>query len=255
MSNATLARMVLLAALAFAASPLIFPGFAGYDAGRFPIPQVDPPVQPEGWAFSIWGIIYLWLILGAGFGLWRRKDDPDWRAMRPPLLASLAVGSVWLPVAQHLPGLATLMILAMLGGAILALLRAGRRDPGWQAGPVALYAGWLTAASGVSAGIWLGGHGWLSPIAAAILALLAVSALALAVQTRRPGAWPYPAAVIWALLGIVIANLQAGPGGRWPVIATAALAAAVLFCRIWTNRPAADDRMARRTDRPGKDRP
>nr|WP_240769056.1 hypothetical protein [Paracoccus liaowanqingii] len=55
MSNATLARMVLLAALAFAASPLIFPGFAGYDAGRFPIPQVDPPVQPAGWAFSIWG--------------------------------------------------------------------------------------------------------------------------------------------------------------------------------------------------------
>lgn len=208
-----------------------------------------------GWAFSIWGVIYLWLILGSGVGLWRHREDPDWHAMRAPLLASLAVGFFWLPVAQRLPGLATLMILAMLGFGVLALLRAGRRDRGWQEGPVALYAGWLTAASGVSAAIWLGGHGWLTPVPAAIIALLAVAALALALQTRRPGAWAYPAAVIWALLGIVIANLQAGPGGRWPVIALAALAAAVLFCRIWTNRPAADDDGARRTARPGKARP
>ena len=65
MTNRSWAILVLIAAIAFALSPVIFPGFAGYDADLFPIPQENPPVQPAGWAFSIWGLIYLWLILGA----------------------------------------------------------------------------------------------------------------------------------------------------------------------------------------------
>lgn len=82
MSDRALAIAVLIAALAFAASPVIFPEFAGYRPDLFPIPQESPPVQPAGWAFSIWGGIYAWLILGAGYGFWRHADDGDWRPMR-----------------------------------------------------------------------------------------------------------------------------------------------------------------------------
>lgn len=289
MSNRTLARLVLVAALAFAASPVVFPGFAGFDPGLFPVPQQDPPVQPAGWAFSIWGVIYAWLVAGAGFGLWRRARDGghdgrhdggpgrgtardpapsrlsnsdaapgahpgafadrEWRAMRPPLLASLAVGVFWLPVAGRLPGLATLMILAMLAGAIAAMLRAGARDPWWQRRPVALYAGWLTAASAASAGIWLGGHGWLSAQVAAIACLLAVGVLALSVQARRPREWAYPAGVIWALAGVIAANWSAG---NWPVILIATLGIAALAGRIGAaHRP----NQAAPTEPPQPDRP
>jgi len=220
---------VLLAALAFAASPLIFPEFSGYDPELFPIPQEDPPVQPAGWAFSIWGLIYAWLILGAGFGLWKRAEDHSWRPMRLPLLVSLGIGFAWIPVANSLPGLATLMILAMLATAVAAMLRAGRRDLWLGSHPVAAYAGWLTAASGASVGIWLGGHGVLSPQVAAVLCLLGVGAVALVVQSRRPEEWAYPAAVIWALAGVVAANV---PGGNWPVVAIAGVAAAALISRI-----------------------
>lgn len=247
MSNRVLSLLVLIAALAFAVSPALFPGFAGYDADRFPIPQVDPPIQPVGWAFSIWGVIYLWLILGAAFGLWRRAEDEDWLPMRAPLLVSLGIGFFWLPVAQRLPGLATLMILAMLVSAIVAMVWAGRRDPWLEGRPIALYAGWLTAASGVSAGIWLGGHGWLSAQVAAVLCLLAVGALALGVQAMRPREWAYPAAVIWALLGIVVANW---PVGNWPVIAVAVLAGAALSGRIWTNRRSGNHDAASQRGRP-----
>lgn len=233
MSNRSLALLVLLAAVAFAASPVIFPGFAGYEPDQFPIPQQDPPVQPAGWAFSIWGVIYAWLILGAGYGLWKRPEAPDWRPMRPWLLASLAIGFFWIPVANRMPGLATLMILAMLATALMALLRSGRDDSWLQARPVGLYAGWLTAASGVSVGIWLGGHGWLSAQVAAILCLLAVCAIALTVQGLRPREWGYPAAVTWALLGVIAANLGAG---NWIVVILAGLGAAALAGRIWTSR-------------------
>ena len=210
MTNRSWAILVLIAAIAFALSPVIFPGFAGYDADLFPIPQENPPVQPAGWAFSIWGLIYLWLILGAGYGLWRRADDEDWATMRPALLISLAVGFLWIPVAQVLPGLATLMILVMMVSAIVAMLWAGRRDPWLEGRPVALYAGWLTAASGVSIGIWLAGHGILSQQVAAILCLIGVCAVALAVMTMRPEEWAYPAAVIWALIGVIVANFASG---------------------------------------------
>ena len=53
--------LVLLAALAFALSPLLSSGFNGFAPDQFPIPQDNPPVQPAGYAFAIWGLIYLWL--------------------------------------------------------------------------------------------------------------------------------------------------------------------------------------------------
>lgn len=124
--------VVLILALAFAASPLWVPGFGGFDADQFPIPQVDPPVQPEGYAFAIWGVIYLWLIAGAAFGALRRWAAPDWVEMRIPLAISLAVGSIWLPVAVRSPVWATVLIWVMLISALIALWRSPRLDP-WAA--------------------------------------------------------------------------------------------------------------------------
>ena len=63
-----IAILCLLLSIAFAASPLLTPGFGGFDADQFPIPQDNPPVQPAGYAFAIWGLIYAWLILGLGWG-------------------------------------------------------------------------------------------------------------------------------------------------------------------------------------------
>ena len=217
--------LVLLAALAFAVSPLLSNGFGGYRPDQFPIPQVDPPIQPAGWAFSIWGLIFAWLVAGSAFGAWKRAADPDWQPMRPALLASLALGAFWIETAHRTPIGATVLIVAMLVPAVLAFLRAGRRDPVWQVRPVGLYAGWLTAATGASFGMVLGGHGSLSEQAAAILCLIAVTAAALLVQGRRPGEWAYPAGVVWALAGIFAANLSpADPA----VLALSALAALLL---------------------------
>jgi len=115
--------LVLIAAIGFALSPLLAPGFGGFDSGQFPFPQIEPPVQPAGYAFAIWGLIYLWLIAGAGYGMWRRRNDMDWAAMRLPLLISLAVGVTWLPVAQASAVWATILIWVMWAFAVWAVLR------------------------------------------------------------------------------------------------------------------------------------
>lgn len=224
----TLSILVLLAAVAFAVSPMLSNGFGGYRPDQFPIPQADPPIQPAGWAFSIWGLIFAWLVVGSAFGAWKRREDPDWQPMRPALLVSLALGAFWIETAHRTPIGATVLIVAMLVPALAAFLRAGRQDAVWQVRPVALYAGWLTAATGASFGLVLGGFGVMSEQAAAILCLLAVTGAALAVQAARPGEWAYPAGVIWALTGIFVANLSPA---NVPVLALSALAVLVLGWR------------------------
>lgn len=224
----TLSILVLLAAVAFAVSPMLSNGFGGYRPDQFPIPQADPPIQPAGWAFSIWGLIFAWLVAGSAFGAWKRREDPDWQPMRPALLVSLALGAFWIETAHRTPIGATVLIVAMLVPALAAFLRAGRQDAVWQVRPVALYAGWLTAATGASFGLVLGGFGVMSEQAAAILCLLAVTGAALAVQAARPGEWAYPAGVIWALAGIFVANLSTA---NVPVLALSALAVLILGWR------------------------
>ncbi|MFK7938077.1 MAG: DUF3488 domain-containing protein [Roseovarius sp.] len=200
--------LTLLLALGFAASPFLSPGFNGFEADQFPVPQIDPPAQPAGYAFAIWGLIYLVLIAGAIFGLLYRADDAAWYPMRAALMLSLTIGAAWLPVAQISPFWATVMIWAMLITALSALVRAGHTDRLWLRLPIALYAGWLTAASAVALALMLAGHGILGQTTAAIVCLGFGLIIAAVVQTIRADTPEYSAAVIWALVGVVVSNLE-----------------------------------------------
>ncbi|MEM7490315.1 MAG: hypothetical protein AAF390_14435 [Pseudomonadota bacterium] len=201
------AVLVLLATLAFAISPAFTPGFGGFEPSQFPVPQDDPPVQPAGYAFSIWGIIYLWLLASAAFGLWKRRQDPAWDATRVPLLVSLAVGAIWLSVAVASPIWATVLIWVMLFGALGALLRTPADDPWLLRAPIGLYAGWLTAASAVSLGLLAPGWG-VPPFGAegwAIAALSVGLAIGIAILRARASLL-YGVAIVWALVAVTVRN-------------------------------------------------
>ena len=201
------ALLVLIATLAFVGSPLLVPGFGGYEPSQFPVPLEDPPVQPAGYAFSIWGPIYLWLLVSAGYGLWRRADVAAWDATRIPLLISLAVGAIWLPVAVASPLWATLLIWVMLGGALGALLRTPREDRFLLREALGLYAGWLTAASAVSIGLIASGWGLppFGPEGWALAALTLGLVIAVATLWRLPSP-AYGGAVVWALIAVTVRN-------------------------------------------------
>jgi hypothetical protein len=174
------AVLLLVAAVAFAVVPFFTDPFTGFGPDRFPVPVDDPPIQPAGWAFAIWGVIYLWLLASAGFGLFKRDIDPGWDATRWPLIVSLAIGASWIPVALTAPVMSTILIWVMLIGALLALRAAPAHDRAWLALPIGLYAGWLTAAScvalaTVAAGYGLGSVSTLSWVGVAIALLLAIT--------------------------------------------------------------------------------
>ena len=202
------ATFTLLAALAFLLSPFFSSGFNGFSPDQFPIPQDNPPVQPAGYAFSIWGLIYLALLIGAVYGLLKRADDAGWDIARWPLIASLAVGAAWIPVANSSVFGATLLIWIMLATAVIALKAAGKKDRVFLRAPIALYAGWLTAASSVSIGLVLAGYGWLGGTAAALLAISLALVIAMVVQVARPDTPEYSMAVVWALVGVIVSNTE-----------------------------------------------
>lgn len=236
MSRAATAILAFFSAGLFALSPLLVPDFAGFDPDRFPIPQNSPPVQPAGYAFAIWGPIYLWLLVGLGFGLWKRREDAAWHAMRQALIPSLLIGAVWLTVAVQSPIWATVLIWAMLIPALIALFRSPQGDPWLAALPVGLYAGWLSAASCVSLGLLAAGYGILSESSAALAALLLAQVLASAVQSQLRRAPSYGIGVIWALAAIVVQNI----GQDTTVAALAAggaLALAALTFKTWRADP------------------
>ena len=209
----TYAWLTLILTATFVVSPAFTNPFMGFTADQLPYPQIDPPVQPAGYAFAIWGLIYSWLVVSAVFGVWKRRSDAAWDHVRAPLMISLAVGTPWLAIANASAVWATITIFIMSAAAIVALIRAPKVDGWWLQVPVGIYAGWLTAASFVSLGSTAAGYGIaLGSLGWAYLAIILALGVTLAVIARKPTAPEYGITVIWALIGIIVANLSGAVG-------------------------------------------
>lgn len=206
------AILTLAVTVAFVLSPILSGPFAGFRADQLPIAQINAPVQPAGYAFAIWGVIYVWLLVSASFGVFKRRDDPAWDKARPALILSLGIGAAWIPVAiQNAVG-ATILIWAMLITALIALYQCPKSDRWWLQMPLALYAGWLTAASCVSIGILGAGYGiFFGQTGWAIISIFIALNLGLLVLITRKQAPEYAIALVWALVGIIVANQLMNP--------------------------------------------
>jgi len=206
MKNLTSA-VTLLLTIAFAVSPALTNPFSGFLANQLPIPQTDPPIQPAGYAFSIWGLIYAWLIVSAVYGFLKRPNDQDWNAARKPLIVSLAVGVPWLAIANASAIWATITIIIMAVGAVWSLIISPTRDRWWFQAPVGIYAGWLTAASCVSLGTTMAGYGVLAnSFGWAFIGIIIGLLVTTTVFMVGRKALEYLMTVVWALSGIIVAN-------------------------------------------------
>jgi hypothetical protein len=224
--------ITLLATITFFVAPFVTPPFMGYDPGMFPVEITRPAIQPAGYAFAIWGVIYSWLAVSAVFGLWRR-GDAMWDRARLPLIGALVLGTAWLAIANGYPLTATAAIIAMAAFSITAFVSASPTvDRWWLQAPLAMFAGWLTAASMVSLGVILAGYGWMSDTVTALTMLAVVISTALVVQSRRPTMPLYGGAVVWAAVGVAVVNWGPNPTTAY----TAAVGAGVLAlatCILW----------------------
>ena len=228
------ALAVALVGAAFIASAFLTPPFRGYDPAQMPVPAGNPLIQPAGFAFAIWGPIYLWFIVHAGVGVAMRAQAADWDATRLPLIASLAMGAGWLPLALASPVWATVLIWAMLVTALAALARAPIRDVWLAKVPLGLYAGWLTAAACVSLGVVAEGWGWLGGQSAALAGLAVAASVATLALTRLNAGAAYAVAAGWGFFGIAVKSASVAP-----MVAVAAGAGILwLATLVWWRRRA-----------------
>ncbi len=224
------ALLLLMVTIAFGVAPFVTPPFTGYDPSLFPVDIGRPAIQPAGYAFSIWSVIYLWLIVHAGFSFWKRAHDPAWRPSRMPLTVAIAVGVVWLWIAGQSAIWGTVTIWIMAGTALAAFLRAPTEPDRWLlSGPLAIFSGWLTAAAAVSTGVLIAGYGVMSNTASALAMLGVVLIIAVVVQARKARMPVYGLTVIWALVGVIVVNradneLVAGAAAVGAVVMLGALA-------------------------------
>lgn len=191
------------------------------------------PLTPAGYAFSIWGLIFLGLLIYAVWQLLpaqRRLALPD-AVARPLALAAAGTGAWVVLFAYEQIGLSVLAMLVILGSLIIAygqareLVRAGAA-PHWVSIPLALFLGWISVATVVNLTLGLQQlTGPVGPEAEELLAyvlLVGVVGLGLtlssAFQERT-----FPLVLAWALVGIWLAQLRENPALGW-----AALGAAVL---------------------------
>lgn len=206
------AVLLLAATIGFALTPAVTPPVEGYDPALFPVQIARPAIQPAGWAFAIWGVIFVWLITHAVFGVWIKREVPQWDAPRLWLVAAAVLGAIWLAVSPDHPRAATAVLWVMLGAALAAFLRTPTEPDRWLlSAPVAMLAGWVSAAAAVALGVVLARDGYLSDTAAAMAMLALVLAIAVWVQLRKPAMPVYGLTVIWALAGVIWANRADNP--------------------------------------------
>ncbi|EMR01030.1 hypothetical protein [Cesiribacter andamanensis] len=128
-------------------------------------------LTPAGWAFSIWGLIYLLLILFTAYQWVAWKKGRTDESLKPAgiwfLLVNLA-NALWVVVwLNEWLGLSVLLIFLLLFCLIMLVLRL--RLEVWDAPlriilfvwwPICIYTGWITLASITNVSVWLKSLQW-----------------------------------------------------------------------------------------------
>jgi hypothetical protein len=189
---------------------------------------------PAGYVFSIWGLIYLGLLLFAVYqALPSQRDNARLGRVRGLFTLSCAANVAWLFLwhYERFP----LTLLAMLSLLLVLILIYWRLEIGRDGVPVAekwfvrvpfsVYLGWITVATIANVTSVLDYWNWdgwgISPEAWAIIMLVAGTGLASAMGFTR-GDVAYMLVVVWAFVGIAFKQADT------PAVATAAWATAAL---------------------------
>jgi hypothetical protein len=225
---------LLLAPLQFLSAALSTVFGVGRPVGAQATGGLQPPELPLGYAFSIWAVIFA---LGTAYAIVQarpsRAADPLYRAIGWWTAVSFLAGNLWMVRVQLLGDgwPQVFLILVMFGGAAVAFLRLldWRGDLStlerWTAVPaLGLVSGWLTVAIFLNMSSVLRDAGLLqfipAPTDQALLILCLAGTTALGfVAASRGNIW-YAAAVVWALVAVVGANVWRAP--NTPVAVTAA---------------------------------
>lgn len=206
----------------------------------------DVLIIPANYAFAIWGLIYLGLLV---FGVYQllpaQRHNPMLRYVDGLLIVACIAQIIWIYVFQL--QLYWLSVVAMLG-ILLPLMaiywrtsklhgRASRGDRWCLLAPMSVYLGWISVATIVNVALALYDQGWdgwqISPQRWTVLVMIVAVMLA-AITLVEKLDFAYPLVIIWALVAIAIRHLDEAL--VWTSAAGMAIALTLLFVAVRLSR-------------------
>lgn len=186
------------------------------------------PITPAGFAFTIWSLIYLGLLI---FSIYQFVGNnlSRFRSIRSLYILSCALNCGWIFFwVQERIDVSFVIIAALF--LVLFIINSRTSSPKnyaeyWSVkAPFGLYFGWVTAATLVNLAVLLSSIN--RPISSIVGAqfILAAAAMGILIRVKFTN-YLYPLAIAWAATGIAVKQ----SGDTWIVVASAA---AVVACLI-----------------------
>lgn len=171
---------------------------------------------PAGYVFSIWGLIYLGLILYSIYQvLPSQRDNRDMNRIAPVYWISGLANSTWIFLWHFEVFSLTIIAMAAILGSLLYTYLQLRESTGTQKWlvrlPFSVYLGWITVATVANASQFLyffnwGGWGLSGAIWAVIM--IAVAGLLGLLMAWRENDIAYVLVLIWAFIGITVSQFD-----------------------------------------------
>lgn len=198
--------------------------------------DTEPMIVPAGYAFSIWGPIYLGLIVFPIFQwIKKRTDNPLWHQVRIWYALNVVANGLWLAFASYnWLWLTVIVIVFMLislyqiNTLLIKIKANGDAINFWAERLVfSIYFAWITLATALNISAALNYYDWsafgLSDLSWSYIILPIVALIAVAVVWKyRDGA--YSGVVVWTFVALTIKHWE-----QYPPLAYLALAIAILF--------------------------
>jgi benzodiazapine receptor len=197
------------------------------------------PVTPAGYAFSIWGLIYL---ASLGLAVYQLLPGQLSRTVHRRtgwwLVGGFAASTVWVPIfGSRTIWLSQLVILALVGCLAVATVRLTRSGPASGTAerlllrlPVTGYLGWATLATFAGFGLTLRSFGmperagWVTGLS--VLLVLVAAAVCVTLVARETAAAGFAFTACWALAAVAVATYET------PVRVVALLALAAVLASL-----------------------
>ena len=172
--------------------------------------RVEPMLSAAGWAFSIWGVIFLWTL---AFGIWQalpaQRDNAVLRRIGVLPAVNAIGGGLWvLAFTNEQFVVAVAVMLGILASLVAIEVRSlgGTGATRWLVrAPYGLNLGWICVATCLNVAQTLHHFGYngapLSPLFWSMAVVIVAGIIGIAVVWRDDQRWT-GAAVAWGLLGV-----------------------------------------------------
>lgn len=195
--------------------------------------SIQTGVTPAGWAFAVWSVIFLGVLVFAGYQARPAARGPRYDAIALPFIAANVFCGLWqVPWLMRLFGVAAVVIVGILASLAVLYIRLDRMGmtttERWTLGvPTSLFLAWLCVATPlnitvalVAAGV-TGGAFW-PPVLVLVVAWIGAALL------WRTGDVAFSAVLVWAFVAIYAKNGE----GDTALIAALCIGAAVYLLAL-----------------------